>query len=470
MASLLLIAEVAPLPSFWRSVAANPAAALGVLGALIAALVTLVTFVFNFRSTLRSQRDTQFFEALKRFGDQTSPMLRTSAVGLLTQMASRRILFRRPYFDTTLDQLLVGFLVERDPTVFTSINKAIQRLILVHPRFLLEALYESHLNLQADVVSLLASNFALRGAKQTADCEPHWPSIACLTTYAIPVIRALTQIQENSEAFASSLLESSEDHETYSEEKKKHLKSEKGELLRFRCERLRINCRHMALALDAVLPNAFYSVKWSNDVARQYRDLPLLKRYQIRSLSLNRVFLPGVRLSQKLIRRVDFSYAVLPGSNFGSSVVIDSSFRRADLHGADFSGSLLKSSRYGKTLLGGYRCEQPTSFYGAQLGNVDFSDVEFVKVIMKGADLTQAKLSAATIIDQDAWCWEETNWWRAEFRGSRSLLGEKSTQLRTRNSLSLLYKKYGKDLAEREDIDSSVREFIANETLGQGAV
>src|SRR5215203_7507297 len=61
----------------------NPALLLTLLGAVIAALVAFVSFVFNYRTTLRIQIDTQFYEALKRFGDKDSPSIRSSAAGLI---------------------------------------------------------------------------------------------------------------------------------------------------------------------------------------------------------------------------------------------------------------------------------------------------------------------------------------------------------------------------------------------------
>ncbi len=62
--------------TFWQKVGDNPAA----VGAVVAALVALVSFLFNYRATLRNQTDTQFYEAMKRFGDKESPTLRSSAV------------------------------------------------------------------------------------------------------------------------------------------------------------------------------------------------------------------------------------------------------------------------------------------------------------------------------------------------------------------------------------------------------
>ena len=88
-------------------------------GAISAAIVALMSLAFNYRSTLQSQRDTQFYEALKRFGDEDSHILRSTAAGLLAQMGTKRVISfrqRRPYQDTALTQLLEGFLSRRGPT------------------------------------------------------------------------------------------------------------------------------------------------------------------------------------------------------------------------------------------------------------------------------------------------------------------------------------------------------------------
>lgn len=51
-----------------QTVVENP----GIVAALVGAIIALITLFVNNRNSLRSQRDTQFYEALKRFGDQQS--------------------------------------------------------------------------------------------------------------------------------------------------------------------------------------------------------------------------------------------------------------------------------------------------------------------------------------------------------------------------------------------------------------
>jgi len=83
--------------------------------ALAAAIVSLLSLYVS----LRTQRDTQFYEALKRFGDK-SPRVRLSATRLLAQMArtSRHTI-------PVIDQLVAGIALESDRTVLRAIRDAI---------------------------------------------------------------------------------------------------------------------------------------------------------------------------------------------------------------------------------------------------------------------------------------------------------------------------------------------------------
>lgn len=122
----------------------NPTPVLGVLGAvlaaLFAALVGLLTLYVNSRNALRAQRDTQFYEALKRLGDKDSPPLRVSAAGQIAQMAATKTLSfklwrrygkrpERPYFHTAFDQLTVSLLHEENFFAVAALGRAISLLI-----------------------------------------------------------------------------------------------------------------------------------------------------------------------------------------------------------------------------------------------------------------------------------------------------------------------------------------------------
>jgi hypothetical protein len=166
--------ETPTTQSFWRKVTDTPASVLGVGGAIIASLVTLLSFFFNYRSTLQSQRDTQFYEALKRFADKDSPAMRISATGMLAQMAHRdkRPLPLRgltaahgvkgqPHLPTlygyiVTDQLIAGMQLEEHPLVLDAIGNALAVLYFLDRRVTLLATYATNLKLQDALVTALA--------------------------------------------------------------------------------------------------------------------------------------------------------------------------------------------------------------------------------------------------------------------------------------------------------------------------
>lgn len=150
---------------------------IGPLGAWLAALVALLAFSMNYRATLRNQRDTQFYETLKRFGDKDSPSARASAAALLSQIAlsaehtwpwrikSRREIQWRPklypYLETTFNQLLVGLQLEANEVVLSSISTAIQRLHN-HEIAAFDLILKNHAALQDDLANKLGRSYAAR--------------------------------------------------------------------------------------------------------------------------------------------------------------------------------------------------------------------------------------------------------------------------------------------------------------------
>src|SRR5260221_5174544 len=75
---------------FWRKAKDNLPALAAILGAVITASAAIVSMSFNYHATLRHQQDTQFDEALRRFGDRDNCIVRAIAVGLLAGMAQRQ--------------------------------------------------------------------------------------------------------------------------------------------------------------------------------------------------------------------------------------------------------------------------------------------------------------------------------------------------------------------------------------------
>jgi hypothetical protein len=106
----------------------------GVTG-FIAAVIAFFTFVTNFSTTIRNERDTQFFEALKRFGDKDSTISRSSGAGLLGIIGATnlpRFLWwfpDRPHLHMAFEQLIAGLRLEENGGVMVAIRDAARRLV-----------------------------------------------------------------------------------------------------------------------------------------------------------------------------------------------------------------------------------------------------------------------------------------------------------------------------------------------------
>lgn len=126
-------------PKTWREKLFNdPADTVGAAGAVLGAFFLIALFALNGSATRRLQRDTQFYEALKRFGDEASPFARSSAAGILTQMGKHRTFslwwqdgrfgWQKPYRTTALDQLQARLSIEDNAAVAECIKSGIERL------------------------------------------------------------------------------------------------------------------------------------------------------------------------------------------------------------------------------------------------------------------------------------------------------------------------------------------------------
>jgi len=164
----------------------NWTAIISVVGALIAAIVALLSLYVNNRTAIRNQRDTQFFEALKRFGDKDSPTVRASAAGTIAllgpepvQRWRRQVGKRLPrreevllYYETAVNQLMTGLTLEENPVTLTAISEATQKLVRTNPRLVLERVHRANIKLQKDLVVALADFFAAMGIRD--NYEPYF--------------------------------------------------------------------------------------------------------------------------------------------------------------------------------------------------------------------------------------------------------------------------------------------------------
>lgn len=168
-----------PNKSLWQNITENPASALGVLGALVIASVTLISFALNYRAALHNQMDTQFYEALKRFGDKDSAATRASAAAMIAQMTEtsrRRFNLRHPlrslrkvnhvYFETSRQQLVTGFLLEENEVALFTIRDALLSIMRVNPSETVSMIFLADQKLRTDYLKSLVEFFCALGAER----------------------------------------------------------------------------------------------------------------------------------------------------------------------------------------------------------------------------------------------------------------------------------------------------------------
>jgi hypothetical protein len=192
---------------FTKSLAESPASTIGIfsallllIGALITARITYLSFLFNYFTALRNQSDAQFFEALKRFGDKESSTARASAAGLLANISKMPLQtvdpekfkfftllssmqkLEKPYEDLAFDQLLAGTMLEEDATVLSMIQNAIRELFPLQKAVVAGKLYQINLNLQDNLTKTLAEYFGTREVAQRSSLtEPMLKEAEILT-------------------------------------------------------------------------------------------------------------------------------------------------------------------------------------------------------------------------------------------------------------------------------------------------
>jgi hypothetical protein len=191
--------------SVWRKLLENPGA-IGVVGALVAAIVALFTFFMNYRTALQNQKDSQFYEALKRFGDRDSPTVRATAATILSEMAqTHTVKYRfnvatglrrvKLYYNarTIVDQLVTGLLLEHSPICISTISKALKKLVQFEPAFTLEMVSDANLKLQIDLCNSIAEFWGVHKLKPLQN--PHdktWQELTHWVGFDQAAIRELT--------------------------------------------------------------------------------------------------------------------------------------------------------------------------------------------------------------------------------------------------------------------------------------
>jgi len=447
-----------------QSVSENPALLLTLIGALIAALVAFVSFVFNYRTTLRIQTDTQFYEALKRFGDKDSPSIRSSAAGLLGQMGEKRIGMRRKqqYLPTSLSQLVTGLLLEDNAAVTISIGDSLGQLVPHDPSQAANRLYVANMKLQEDMVRLLADYFFVNGFRPSEEAIESlqlldnnvWRKVESITSYHKDLIIEL--IRTHLDKFVTSL----EDHVAEVKEQDKLLLQDKLATL---SQRLLINTKNFALAFVAqphkepsirrgLLRPAMEMTIWllRTRNRRGLISIFLRKKSEIRNAidefnqarertrkkrideivaqffkRYDKVYLPASQL-----RHSNLKYLILEEANLQRADLSRARLRRVNLVGAN-----LKNADFSFAELSG------VSFYEASLEGAIFTNASITNVFFYGA-----KIDATTVFDG-------FEWWKANFLAEDSELDV--------DLLRTLFQCYGASVPENlKDVHPATRDYL----------
>lgn len=163
------------------------------LSLIFTAIVTVgswITFRFTYRASLRSQADTQFYEALKRLSDKDSPASRATAAGLLSQMASPNSLMRiwrkkSPYLRIALDQLFAALQMDESPVSLKSIKAGIDGISVHDLTRAREKAAEGKADIEKEFVRLSTAYCVLAGQDPKGGLKPkHWEDLRKMTGYS----------------------------------------------------------------------------------------------------------------------------------------------------------------------------------------------------------------------------------------------------------------------------------------------
>lgn len=430
------LAEPPKQKSLWEDVQNSPGSYLG--GA--AALVALISFFFNYRATLRSQKDTQFYEALKRFGDKDSPTIRASAAGLLAQIGRerRRFIFgRSPYAHTAIHQLVTGQLLEENSVVFGSIKDALLTLAASNRKWAAKQLYEANKQLQEDLVRAVARLASAAGAAGVSDMSAElWEHLESVTGYKREV---LAELLARPDLRAAQYFEPPgplDDADARAAE------AEAAEReLDLTCRRLRANVDVFSKVFGSFSGMPSFVTLYYTVYQHVYKKKLMSDLNRSIAQSFDNIFLVEAPLRYAEMTQAFFINAQLQGANMSRARLRGMELTRVRLQGADLSFSKLSVNLMGAKL------------QGANLHK---------------ANLRFTRLWAAEIDDRTDLTGVE--WWRANFFYCEEGETEDRTRVDSR-LLETLYERHGDDMPRGSwRLHRSVRQFLAErEKLREGA-
>jgi uncharacterized protein YjbI with pentapeptide repeats len=327
---------------------------LGAIGATLAAIVALISFGFNYRATIRNQKDTQFYEALKRIGDKDSPTLRASAAGLIAQMAQTKSTFDKPndkpkrsrYFDTAIDQLTTSLALENDDAVIGAVEKAIVQCAHVDALRIIHRIYAQNIDLQDHLVTAVATFFASREADVTEVTGFDYRSAAAVSAFDEAVFRGIVLRQEGGsrsvfKRFEAASVVAPRDPP----EEAARLQASAIVALRAAASRLRASAR----ALAATARRATWIPSAWRDWFGYYRggaflSGAFLSDADLSGADLNSADLSGADLSGANLTHADLRHVNLTGANLSGANLSGADMRRVNLTSANLSGANIEGA------------------------------------------------------------------------------------------------------------------------------
>lgn len=350
-----------------------------ILGAVTAALVALFSLIVNLRTGFRARKDTEFYEALKRFGDKDSPTVRASAAAMIAQISDTsfyRFPRRRPdkkwrdltgklwprvlewvkkrtrdypYFDTALDQLVTGLSIEQHATVVASITDAITRLIPKNRDRAATQLHIANQRLQAEVVEQLARLTAFIADDEKWPEVQYWKESETVWDVVCPSIGYSREALEDIPGRFKTQFDVARNDAALTLAIKADEKS-KSDML----ETIRTRLRDIGWRLRQ---NVSLLVQ------------PFVKERVYSFLDLRGVFLAGAEFPRgSNLSGIFLDLAVLCDAKLTYSDLSLSSLVMSHLEGADLLNADLKES-----YLGGARIDDRTVFLGSNWWKADFS-------------------------------------------------------------------------------------------------
>jgi hypothetical protein len=406
---------------FWRNLHEYG----GPIGAAVAAVVAIISFGLNYRATLRSRTDAKFYEALNLFADRENPSVRSSAAGLLEQMA----LTRKRYYQTAFDQLSVGLLAEREDNVRNSIRAALGRLVELDPATAFAKTEAINRSLRDALAEGFCRFCVARGMNALEEVpDPIWEEAEEATSYDRQALSGLLQILPKDNLVAA-LTAAMGTYRTIAKSDSDQYRARSRVELSEGAERLRTNIKLISEVLLLLEGKGR-----QNSLSRSSARIKMPR-------SLSFAFLVGGKFQD--LQGCKISRSILREANF-----IAANLTRAALLDSDFSKANLANAKLCQIECSG------TKLVGAILNQADLTGAKFQNSDLSGADLAGAKFRNTTISPA---AFEHTEWWKADFRHQRDLL-------------RAIHGKYKKNLPNLEslyvrgDIHQSVLDFIGRIT------